>query len=299
MGDFVLSLPVIRALAVSWPDADLEILGRPAIASLIQGQASRITSIDDQRFARLFADTSLDASDPAATYLASFDLVVTFLGVPESDFGARLRSLVPETVFISGPPPRGKHAVTHFLEQLRAVGIEPAGLVPQIDLSYEQREAGKRLLQTLLGTTGENAPIMVHPGSGGWHKNWAPELFAQTVRLFRQSGHGVVALEGEADQTAVRTMQADLQEESVPLLKDAALVQVASAIACSRLVIGNDSGISHLAAAVGTPVVCLFGPTDPAVWRPLGAAVRVLGFGEATPERVYAEGIKLARTNAD
>jgi ADP-heptose:LPS heptosyltransferase len=105
----------------------------------------------------------------------------------------------------------------------------------------------------------------------------------------------VILLEGEADESAVREVLDHLKPDQVPVMKDASLVQVAGAIACSQLVVGNDSGISHLAAAIRTPLVCLFGPTDPTVWRPLGAVVRVLTFAEAAPERVYEEGIRLAR----
>jgi ADP-heptose:LPS heptosyltransferase len=67
------------------------------------------------------------------------------------------------------------------------------------------------------------------------------------------------------------------------------LKEVAVVLRKCRLLIGNDSGISHLAAALGTPVLSLFGPTSPEVWRPLGPKVSVLAFTEATPERVRQE----------
>jgi hypothetical protein len=116
LGDFILCLPVIGALASTWPGAELEIMGRPEIAALAQPLTTRITSIDDRRFASLFADRPLDASDPAAAYLSSFDLVVSFLGVADSDFGRKLQSLVRWTLFVPAPPPGPKHAVIHFLE---------------------------------------------------------------------------------------------------------------------------------------------------------------------------------------
>ncbi len=294
VGDFILSLPVMRALATKWPDAELEILGRPAIAALARPHLNRITSIDDRRFARLFSGGSLDASDPAGVYLSSFDLVVSFLGVPESDFGRNLRSVVPRSLFIPPPAPGKRHAVTHFLESLRPAGIEVANTVPRVEVAAEDRETGGKLMQRVLGPTGGKRPVIIHPGSGGCHKNWPPQLFAQTVRLLSESGQSAILLQGEADGEAVRQVLDHLGQDAAPVLKDASLVQVAGAIACSQLVVGNDSGISHLAAAVGTPLICLFGPTDPTVWRPLGAAVRVLTFDEATPTRVFAEGMRLA-----
>jgi len=292
LGDFILSLPVIRALGTNWPHAEVEILGRPAIATLARSEVSRVTSIDDRRFARLFANTPLDASDPAAVHVSSFELVVSFLGVPESDFGRKLRSLVPRTLFVPPPQARDKHATIHFLESLREAGIEVANAIPSVDITDQDRAEGQRVLQQLLGRQAR-LPIIAHPGSGGRNKNWPARLFAETIRLFGRSGHQAVVLQGEADGAAVSEVLNHLDQGDVPVLKDATLVQVAGAIACSQLVVGNDSGISHLAAAVGAPLVCLFGPTDPTVWRPLGHAVRVLTFDEATPARVYEEGIGL------
>lgn len=294
VGDFILSLPVIRVLVTTWPDAKLEILGRPAIAALAGSQVASFSSIDDRRFARLFAGKPLDASDPAAAYMSSFDIVVSFLGKPESDFGRKLRALVPRTLFIPAPAARAKHAVVQFLDALTPfVGLsgESGHSIPRVELSAEDRHEGERLVQKLLGQS--ERPMVVHPGSGGRQKNWPPELFAKTIRLFRQAGYEAILLQGEADEEAVREVLHSLETEQVVVLKGASLVQVAGVIACAQLVIGNDSGISHLAAAMGTPLVCLFGPTDPAVWRPLGANVRVLTFEEATPERVSAEGIGL------
>lgn len=296
LGDFILTLPVMRALANQWPDAELEILGRPAIAALARPHLHRITSIDDRRFARLFSGGSLDTSDPARVYLSAFDLVVSFLGVPESDFGRKLLSLVPRTLFIPPPPAGDKHATIHFLQALRPLGLEVVHTVPRVEVAAEDRETGGKLVQQVLGPTGWKRPVIIHPGSGGRHKNWPPRLFAQTVRLLRESGHRAILLQGEADGETVRQVLDHLGQDAAPVLKDASLVQVAGAIACSRLVVGNDSGISHLVAAVGTPLICLFGPTDPIVWRPLGAAVRVLTFDEATPERVCEEGIRLTTT---
>jgi len=294
VGDFILSLPVIDALADAWPAAEIEILGRPAIAALAQSKVTRIVSIDDRRFARLFTEAPLEATDAAAAYLSAFDTVVSFLGTPESEFGRKLRSLVPRTLFIPPPAPGAKHAVVHFLDCLEQAGIQASKCVsPRIDLDPKDREGGARLLERLLGPDDTKQPIILHPGSGGRQKNWVPASFARTVQLFRRLGWSAILLEGEADEAAVRAVSDHLQPDEPRVLKDASLLQVAGAIACSRLIVGNDSGISHLAAALGTPLVCLFGPTDPVVWRPLGTSVRVLSFTDATPERVYEEGVRL------
>jgi heptosyltransferase-3 len=299
LGDFILSLPLMRALATTWPDAELEVLGRPEIAVLAGSLIACGRSIDDHRFARLFSDTPLEMSDAGAVYLSSFDFVVSFLGTPDSDFGRKLRSIVSRTLFIPAAAPGTKHAVTQFLEALKSsVEAQVDDHIPRIELSAEARDAGVQLLQSLLGRAMCKRSVIVHVGSGGRRKNWPPHLFVQVIRLFLGAGSQVILLQGEADEDAVRKVLAQVQ---VPVLEGASLVQVAGVIACCQLVIGNDSGISHLAAAVGTPLVCLFGPTEPAVWQPLGSAVCVLKFEDASPERVYAEGIRLltGRTRTD
>lgn len=325
VGDFILTLPVIQALHRAWPDAHLEILGRPGIAVLGRPFVTAIASIDDRRFARLFSEACLEPSDPGAAYLSSFDLVISFLGGEESDFARKLRSRVPRVFFIPPPASGMKHAAVHFVECLDhivarlssprppAPGESGHNSIPEIELWSEDLQEGERLLKGVVGETTGQPRIIVHPGSGGRRKNWPPQLFAQTIRLLVESQFPVILLQGEADEATVREVIRHLGHlvgdrvlfaghsagdsvrtgDSVHVLKDTSLARVAGAIACSHLVIGNDSGISHLAAAVGTPLVCLFGPTDPAVWRPRGRTVRVLTFSEATPAQVYAEGMKL------
>ncbi|HXK59718.1 MAG TPA: glycosyltransferase family 9 protein [Acidobacteriota bacterium] len=294
LGDFILTLPVVDALRARWPDATLEILGRPAIALLAGDRISRIRSIDERCFAHLFVGSeSGGASDPAASYVASFDLVVSFLGTPDSEFGRRLSSLAPRVVFVGMPQANGLHACTQFLDALKPLGIDPPKAVPRVELSREQEEEGERLVQRLLRSNAAGTRIVVHPGSGGLLKNWPPRQFAETIRLLRDAGKSVIVLEGEADTHAVRELMTDIEGEHIPLLREASLLEVAGVIKASQLVIANDSGIAHLAASVGTPLICLFGPTDPNIWRPLGDSVRVLTFQEATPARVFEEAVRL------
>lgn len=96
--------------------------------------------------------------------------------------------------------------------------------------------------------------VIVHPHSGSPKKNWPIERFRELARRFNA-------------EWAVR-------DDGTPMIED--LYQLACWLASAAVYVGNDSGITHLASAVGTPVVALFGPTDPAIWRPRGEHVEVV-----------------------
>jgi ADP-heptose:LPS heptosyltransferase len=96
--------------------------------------------------------------------------------------------------------------------------------------------------------------VIVHPGSGSPRKNWPLARFQELARRLQA-------------EWAVR-------EDGSPVIED--LYQLACWLKSATVYIGNDSGITHLASAVGAPVVALFGPTDPAVWRPRGEQVEVV-----------------------
>ena len=111
--------------------------------------------------------------------------------------------------------------------------------------------------------------VAFHPGSGSGIKNWPHKRFEELADLLLKKGLDCVWISGPAEKAfqTPKTGKA-IHNASLP-----ALVHVLSR--CS-LYIGNDSGISHLAAACGAPSVVLFGPSDPAVWKPLGKNVSIV-----------------------
>lgn len=131
---------------------------------------------------------------------------------------------------------------------LRQVGA-PLGATPRVPASASKRDF-----------------IAIHPFSGSPRKNWPLETFQQVA----------AGLPMPVEWAAT--------EHGVHRFED--LGDVANWLASARAYLGNDSGISHLAAAVGTPAVVLFGPTDPAVWAPRGASVTILKMQETTVAQV-------------
>ena len=171
--------------------------------------------------------------------LRTFDRIVSWYGTNRPEFREAVADLPFE---FHAPLPEGAaaiHATDFFLGQL---GL-PAGAAPSIPL--------------------EPAPrcehIVIHPFSGSPRKNWPMENF-------RALATGLPLAEWCAGP----------EEPLDGARRFDNLLDLARWLASARLYIGNDSGISHLAAAVGTPVIAIFGPTDPRVWAPRGPRVTVL-----------------------
>jgi ADP-heptose:LPS heptosyltransferase len=128
--------------------------------------------------------------------------------------------------------------------------------------------------------------LAIHPGSGDLKKNWSPMGFSHVANLARQEGLEALVIEGEADEEPVSALL-ELLDNRPPVLRIEDLQVVARILSQSTAYLGNDSGISHLAAAAGAPTVSLFGPTDPRTWAPQGQTVRVLGF-DSSAELVWS-----------
>jgi heptosyltransferase-2 len=114
--------------------------------------------------------------------------------------------------------------------------------------------------------------IAIHPGSGSPSKNWPADRFAAVARALSPHRPWLL-IAGPADAAAVAPLA---QRPGAIVARDLPLRVLGALLARARLYIGNDSGITHLAAAYGAPTLALFGPTDPAQWSPVGPQVKVL-----------------------
>jgi ADP-heptose:LPS heptosyltransferase len=295
IGDFVLTLPVLRALRRAWPQARLELVGHRGIAELARGRgyADSVRSIDEAWVTRLF--TPLERVDASSLpfHRGSFDLAVSFLDDRDGQLRRNLAGLARRLVVVPLPTRSDVHVVEQFLSPLAAVGVAAAELVPRVFMSSDDLRLGQSALHNL-GFADGTPLACLHPGSGARAKNWPAERFAEVAEGLRRSGQAeVLVVEGEADAEPVSAMFAAIPGPKPPVLRNRPLLEVAAALQQTRLLIGNDSGISHLAAAVGTPVLALFGPTSPTAWRPLGEPVRVMTFAEASPAAVLVAALDL------
>ena len=283
IGDFIVTLPVLQALRAQWPGAQIEIWGYPHIANLAVagGLAQSVVSLDRAEMVRFFVPEP-QFTDAQVESIRSFDLVFNYLHDPVGQVRSNLLLAGAKQVLSGSPLIKRGHAVPFLLEPLQALAIYETDMAPELDLSGELRAAGRQRLR-LLGVRGK--PHVVHPGSGSPAKRWPAGRFVELIRRWREQGREVVAVIGEADVEEAKVLARELPD--LPVLAGLTLTDLAGTLVECAGFLGNDSGITHLAAAVGLPVVALFGPSDADTWAPRGrGGVKVVRAPEGELERL-------------
>jgi len=277
IGDFILTLPAVNALRRRWPEAYIEIIGYPHIVCLAQatGLVNRVRSLDAAGMARFF---SLRPRIPEeqASYMRSFDLVISYLYDPDEVARRNIRAAGARQLICASPIVKGSHAIDHLIKPLEDLAIYPEKQErAQLVLRARDLERGRERIRRF----GPRV-LAIHPGSGSPTKNWGIGNFvALADKLVRETMITPVFIIGEADSEIARCLAQ--QKSDVPVLSECSLIELAEALSGCEGYTGNDSGITHLAAAVGIPVVALFGPTDPRIWGPRGGRVRIIHAGDA------------------
>ena len=275
IGDFILTLPALKALRDTWPQVHMEILGYKHIAVLAENRfyAQAVRSIEHGALARFFARNS-ELPVELADYFASFDLIVSYLYDPDRIFETNLRRCGVENL-ICGPArivENAGHATRQLARPIEELAINVTDFVERIFPSTEDREFARGFLASM------RQPIVaIHPGSGSHEKNWPLETWTD---LFSPAGRfakigSLVVVSGEADEAQTNELEREWKNRGVRFATNLSLPRLAGVLE-HAVFIGHDSGISHLAAAVGANCILLFGPTDPNVWAPINENVRVL-----------------------
>jgi len=294
VGDFILTLPALKALRDSQPSAHIEILGYTHIAVLAENRfyAQAVRSIEYGPLSGFFAANS-ELPVKLADYFASFDLVISYLYDPDEVFGKNLRRCGVEDL-LCGPAKvveGAGHAARQLARPIEELGVKVLSLGARIFPSTEDREFARDFLGTLA------QPILaIHPGSGSEQKNWPIEnwiaLFSQN-RDLSLDGKSLVVVSGEADDAQIRRLEREWKRRNVRFAKSLPLPRLAAVFEGS-LFIGHDSGISHLAAAAGARCILLFGPTDPDVWAPQNTNVQILKAPDGSMRDLQIEQVEAA-----
>jgi len=311
VGDLVQALPAMAAVRAARPEATVTLVGRPERAALavLAGAAERIVDLETCGLWRLMGEA---ADAPALPVLDGADLVVDLLtkgvlaaGFKKSTAGQDRPPATARAVAVPGwhtglrivsvepLPPEGwdRSAAAWIAGQVgEALGLDAPCETPCIRLPQTAEDAARTLLASR--GVGERF-VAVHPGSGSTAKNWPLDRFEAVARRVRQeTSRGIVWLIGPAEQQR-GTLPHGASGDTV--LADLALVEVAGLLALADAYLGNDSGITQIAAAVRrrdgrtTPTVALFGPTDPRVWAPCGEHVRVVAAADGKMESIGVE----------
>jgi ADP-heptose:LPS heptosyltransferase len=190
---------------------------------------------------------------------------------------------------------RGEPHRHQSLRNLDTAGELP---LPEVDLSNEitlsagEQWEGWRFVENNMA--GKTWAIAFHPGAGKVPNRWPAGRFSMVANeLSRRFDARVFVTRGPMDDEPVDTMTAGLSEPPV-ILSNRPIREVAAVLSHMSLVVSNDTGIMHVAAAVGSPVLSLFGPTDPKQWAPVGEKHKYLWSGPDITEITVEEVLKSA-----
>jgi heptosyltransferase-3 len=246
IGDFLMCCPTLIRLAEEGP---VELLGRPERLRLAVagGIATAAHDIDRVGFESVFGNPNMRLR----RFLSPIDRVIVWMkDAGEIERGIRRCGISDIRAFQGIPPDDWKaHASEYYMECL---GFPDA---PPLRLPI----AAHKIIKD----------VIIHPGSGSRKKNWPFELFRSLGQVLEEQGRSVWWCIGPAED-----------DSRIPdnghMFQTGSLETLAHYLSAAHLYIGNDSGISHLAAAVGCRTIAIFGPTDPRVWAPLGSNVIIV-----------------------
>jgi len=289
LGDMLLSFPALRLLRQGLPQAHIAALVGPWAQAALAGTKD----VDSVQTCPFPGFTRLPKGTPWAPYqllrreaqrlrLERYDVALVLR--PDHWWGAMLAYLagiprrigydVPECVpFLSQALPHqsDRHHVEQSLNLVRALVGE--GVLSRNELSFQITPEDELFAREIAGRWSGHGPVvLVHPGSGAPVKLWTASGFAQVADvLVERYDARVVITGGPGEESLVRDV-AHASGRAPHILMGAALGQMAALLRLSALAVGLDSGIMHLAVAVGTPSIHLYGPVDRVVFGPWGLA---------------------------
>ncbi|MBZ0156367.1 MAG: lipopolysaccharide heptosyltransferase II [Alphaproteobacteria bacterium] len=292
VGDAVMTLPAVRAVKKAFPGAKVSLLVKPLVKPVFEGDPAIDEIIEyDERFRGITGRLSLArllgkrGFSHAILLQNAFDaaLLAFLAGVPERigyDRDGRGLLLTRRVPFTGGD--RKIHHIRYYLDLLNAAGIPAEYTHPWICLSGEEKRAARERLAAM------GRPVLgINPGATyGSAKRWFPERFTEVARRFISETGGSVVIFGGPKETDIaqeiheaaagHPLSADSSSSLLNLAGKTSLRELMALIAECDALLTNDSGPMHIAYAVGTPSVSLFGSTSPELTGPVGEGNVVL-----------------------
>jgi len=276
LGDAVMSLPFLHALSRNRPDSSIHVLAKRAPGAVFSAGGASVIPRGGGVVSDALALRRL-RFDEAWLLPNSFRAALTgFLGGARERIGYATDRRAPLLTHALPPPQPIHHQLRDYDALLRSRGIEPDPDPPRIAIPPEAAAAAARALESARLSPGP-PPILLAPGAAfSWTKRWPPEYWGRLAAILSGAGAPVALVIGPGEEEiAARAVSA--ANLPVPVLgADLDPIELAGLLARARALVSNDSGPMHLAGAVGTPVVAMFGPTDPGLTGPVGSPSRVL-----------------------
>jgi len=286
IGDVLLSTPVFRAVREKYPESYIAVIVRPYAKDIVEGNPyiDEVIIYDKYGVHKSFFGSlkfSLNLAKQKFNIAIilhptnRMHLITFFTGIPErvgfyKKCGFLLTRRIPHTKQLGQ-----KHELDYTLDVVRAIGIEPTQkllffpLRRDIDLKIKNALREKDVEDT-------DKLVIVHPAASCVSKRWPSACFAKLAdELIKKYGVKIVVISSKEGKTYARDMLNRMHYEAIDFSGETTVSEIGSLIKRSELLVSNDSGPVHIAVALGTPVISIFGRKDaglsPVRWRPLGA----------------------------
>ena len=278
LGDVLQAVPALRALTAV--GHRLTFAGQPRIGELLEGLGvvRARTSFDTFGLEALFVEDPPPAS--LRSRLAQFPRAVSWFGARDACYRRQLAALIPESIVAPPVPEAGalRTVWEHLLDTL-ALWCRPGSIDVSSLLVPEGWRAAARAALTGAGADLARPFLLAHPGAGAPWKQSPAWRFARALKCLASEGSLAVILhEGPADHTAAETLASTLGEPTIRLVEPS-LPELAGVLSLAASYIGSDSGVSHLAAGLGTPSIILYPPQTLVQWAPWSLAARPMSVG--------------------
>lgn len=287
LGDTLLIFPALALIREAWPEAHMTLVARRDVLPLARawGLADAVSSYDAPEWSALFAEAP--PADCSLRAAVAGRVVVAWLADTDGGVTANLTAMEARQVVIGPGRPRvdvGEHAALQLAAPLREMDIAvpcdvaalpmPGSRAGMPALPYREVDVASMsgLVEQGMGT------VALHPGSGGAGKRWPPERFAALAQEIGARGLRALLIEGPQDEAVIGATLAEAARRGTrpDVARGLDIMELAALLAGCAAYVGNDSGVSHLAGILGVRTLALFGPSDPAIWAPVGSHARAL-----------------------
>ncbi len=319
LGDMLCVVPLLRGLRQRYPDAYIALMASPVNHDVMLNNpyVNRIINYDKREFLggawvkigsfvsfvqNLRREKFEIAIVPSTVSTSTTSDLLAYLCGAKYRIGAgEINGKAnPSSIFFNFPvrlkweESEHRHQTLRNLDVVHGLWLNVTDLTLKIGLTEEEIDEAKLFLSNM-----KQPPvsfISYHPGAGKVPNRWDAERFANVANvLSSECKTGTMITCGPMDDEPVTMMK---QKLTTPyqLIEQKKIRQVAAILSLAQLVVSNDTGIMHVAAAVGTPVLSLFGPTDPEQWAPIGTKHRyIVGKGRDINSIVVDEVLTVAR----
>ncbi len=283
IGDVVMTLPAITAVREAYPEARLSLLVKPWVADLLRISPDVDEVLVYERpgvheglggLFRLVRELKTQKFDMALLLQNAIEaaIIAWLARIPvRAGYSTDARGLFLTHAVKRSDEILQVHQTHYYLDMLRALGLEAPGKAARLIIGEEEKNLADRILKTR-AIAGASLLIGMAPGATyGPAKRWYPERFASVADRLIENFSAKVLLFGSAgDHGVARSVREKARNALVDLTGETTLREAISLIARCRLFVSNDSGLMHVAGALGIPTVAVFGSTNPRTTSPVG-----------------------------